>query len=83
MRNPVFGGMAAVGITFARMPQRVAEQRQLPVVEVIGSVQKQLHVAYLARLALEVDMQLLDSPLDRLQLMEQEVGCVAVVRLGQ
>lgn len=73
----------AEGVGGAGVSQRVAEQGELAMVEPGVAPQKRLDLTHLATLAPQVAMQLLDGPLDDLQLAAEEVRRVAVVRLGE
>ena len=48
----------------------------------VVALQQLLDVPTLGDLALQVDVQLVDRPLDHLELVDQEVGRVAFVGLG-
>ena len=63
------------------MPDGIGEQRQLSAVEAVGVLEQALDVADLGDLSLQVS-SCRHGLLDHLQLVDQEVGGVAVVGLG-
>ena len=69
------------GVDGVGVPQRVGEERDLPVVE-IGSPEELDGLPRLGHLSTEVDHQLFYRPSNHLELVKDEVRRVELVRLG-
>src|SRR5207245_5352227 len=65
-----------------RMPQGVADQLYLPVIEQVQRSHVRLHFANFSRFATNVGVKLFNRPPDDLGLRDDEVSQVVVIRLG-
>src|SRR5450759_4795713 len=83
MGDAMAGGVGLERVDRVRHAEGVGQQGELPVVELIRALEKPFDVANVLDLLPQVVVELLDRALDDLELIDDEVGRVALVRLGQ
>ena len=76
-RLMVFGGVTRLWV-----PQRVAEQRTLAVIQSAMSLEKTVHNLDLPRFTVDETVQIVDGPSDHLGVIKQEVCEIVLIRLG-